>query len=64
MVAHMSLSLCTRRYVGTIFVLFGSPPQFEKCHEYLNTKHANIKSSINKEVIWVITIFACANMTE
>ena len=60
----MSLSLCTRRYVGHIFVLFGSSPQFEKCHEYLNTKHANIKSSNNKEVIWVITIFACANMTE
>ena len=33
-----------------IFVLFWSPHHLEKVNEYLNAKHANIKSTSEKEV--------------
>ena len=39
-----------KRYVGNIFVLFRSPHHLEKFNEYLNTKHANIKFTSEKEV--------------
>ena len=39
-----------KRYVDDIFVLFGSPHHLEKYNEYLNTKHANIKITSEKEV--------------
>ena len=39
-----------KRYVDDIFVLFRSPHHLEKFNEYLNTKHANIKFTSEKEV--------------
>ena len=39
-----------KRYVDDIFVLFRSPHHLEKINEYLNTKHANIKFTSEKEV--------------
>ena len=39
-----------KKYVGNIFVLFRSPHHLEKFNEYLNTKHANIKFTSEKEV--------------
>ena len=39
-----------KRYVDDLFVLFRSPPHLEKFNEYLNTKHANIKFTNEKEV--------------
>ena len=39
-----------KRYVDDIFVLFRSPHHLEKFYEYLNTKHANIKFTNEKEV--------------
>ena len=39
-----------KRYVNDIFVLFRSPTHFEILNEYLNTKHANIKFTSEKEV--------------
>ena len=39
-----------KRYVDDIFVLFRSPHHLEKFNEYLNTKHANIKLTSEKEV--------------
>ena len=39
-----------KRYVDDIFVLFRSPHHLEKFNEYLNTKHANIKFTNEKEV--------------
>ena len=36
--------------MGDIFVLLGSPHHLEKYTEYLNTKHANIKFTSEKEV--------------
>ena len=39
-----------KRYVDDIFVLFQSPHHLEKFNEYLNTKHANIKFTSEKEV--------------
>ena len=39
-----------KRYVDEIFVLFRSPQHLEKFNEYLNTKHANIKFTNEKEI--------------
>ena len=39
-----------KRYVDDIFVLFQSPHHLEKFNKYLNTKHANIKFTNEKEV--------------
>ena len=39
-----------KRYVNDTFVLFRSPTHFEILNEYLNTKHANIKFTSEKEV--------------
>ena len=39
-----------KRYVDDIFVLFQSPHHLEKFNEYLNTKHANVKFTSEKEV--------------
>ena len=39
-----------KRYVDDIFVLFRSPHHLEKFNEYLNTKHAYIKFTSEKEV--------------
>ena len=39
-----------KKYVDDIFVLFRSPHHLEKFNEYLNTKHANIKFTSEKEV--------------
>ena len=39
-----------KRYVDDIFVLFRSPHHLERFYEYLNTKHANIKFTKEKEV--------------
>ena len=39
-----------KRYLDDIFVLFRSPHHLEKFNEYLNTKHANIKLTSEKEV--------------
>ena len=39
-----------KRYVDDIFVLFRSTHHLEKFNEYLNTKHANIKFTNEKEV--------------
>ena len=39
-----------KRYVDDIFVLFRSRHHLEKFNEYLNTKHANIKLTCEKEV--------------
>ena len=39
-----------KRYVDDLFVLFRSPHHLEKFNEYLNTKHANIKFTSEKEV--------------
>ena len=39
-----------KRYVDDIFVLFRSPHHLERFNEYLNTKHANIKFTSEKEV--------------
>ena len=39
-----------KRYVDDTFVLFQSPHHLEKFNEYLNTKHANIKFTSEKEV--------------
>ena len=39
-----------KRYVDYIFVLFRFPHHLEKFNEYLNTKHANIKFTNEKEV--------------
>ena len=39
-----------KRYVDDIFLLFRSPHHLEKVNEYLNTKHANIKFTSQKEV--------------
>ena len=39
-----------KKYVDDIFVLFRSPYHLEKFNEYLNTKHANIKFTSDKEV--------------
>ena len=39
-----------KRYVDDIFLLFRSPHHLEKVNEYLNTKHANIKLTSEKEV--------------
>ena len=39
-----------KRYVDDIFVLFWSPHHLGKFNEYLNTKHANIKFTGEKEV--------------
>ena len=39
-----------KRYVDDIFVLFRSPHHLAKFNEYLNTKHANIKFTNEKEV--------------
>ena len=39
-----------KRYVDNIFVLFRSPHHLEKFNEYLNTKHANIKFTSEKEI--------------
>ena len=36
--------------MGDIFVLFRSPHHLEKLNKYLNTKHANIKFTSEKEV--------------
>ena len=38
------------RYVDDIFVLFRSPSHLEKFNEYLNTKHANIILTNEKEI--------------
>ena len=43
-------SVYYKRYVDDIFVLFRSPHHLEKFNEYLNTKHANIKFTSEKEV--------------
>ena len=43
-------SVYYKRYVDDIFVLFRSPHHLEKLNEYLNTKHANIKFTSEKEV--------------
>ena len=53
-----------KRYVDNIFALFRSCHHFEKFNEYLNTKHANIKFTNEKEVKEIITIFRCANTTK
>ena len=39
-----------KRYVDDIFVLFRSPHHLEKFNEYLNTNHANIKFTSEKEI--------------
>ena len=39
-----------KRYVDDLFVLFRSPHHLEKFNKYLNTKHANIKLTSEKEV--------------
>ena len=39
-----------KRYLDDIFVLFRSPHHLDKFNEYLNTKHANIKLTSEKEV--------------
>ena len=39
-----------KRYEDDIFVLFRSPHHLEKFNEYLNTEHANIKFTSEKEV--------------
>ena len=39
-----------KRYMDDIFLLFRSPHHLEKVNEYLNTKHANIKFTSEKEV--------------
>ena len=39
-----------KRYVDGIFVLFRSPHHLQTFNEYLNTKHANIKFTNEKEV--------------
>ena len=39
-----------KRYVDDILVLFRSPHHLEKFNEYLNTKHANINFTSEKEV--------------
>ena len=39
-----------KRYVNDIFALFRSPHHHEKFNEYLNTKHANIKFTNEKEI--------------
>ena len=46
----MSLSLCIIKNMLTIDLLFRSPHHLEKFNEYLNTKHANIKFTNEKEV--------------
>ena len=38
-----------KRYVGDIFAQFRSPHHLENFNEYLNTKHANIKFTNEKE---------------
>ena len=43
-------SMYYKIYVDDIFVLFRSPHHLEKFNEYLNTKHANIKFTNEKEV--------------
>ena len=43
-------SVYYKRYVDDIFVLFRPSHHHEKFNEYLNTKHANIKFTIEKEV--------------
>ena len=39
-----------KRYVDDIFVQFRSPQHLEKFNEYLNTKHADIKFTSEKEI--------------
>ena len=39
-----------KRYDDDIFVLFLSPHHLDKFNEYLNTKHANIKFTSEKDV--------------
>ena len=39
-----------KRYVDDMFAQFRSPHDPEKFNEYLNTKHANIKVSSEKEI--------------
>ena len=38
-----------RRYVNDIFALFSSPDHADKFKEYLQSKHPNIKFSLEKE---------------
>ena len=42
-------SVFYRHYVNDIFVLFSSPDHVDKFKEYLQSKHPNIKFSLEKE---------------
>ena len=46
-----------KRYVDDIFVLFRFPHHLEIFNEYLNTTHANIKFTSEKEVNGSLTFF-------
>ena len=55
-----------KRYVDDITVLFPSPHHLGKFNEYLNTKHANIKFTREKEVkgsLRFLKVFYCNSLS-
>ena len=46
----MIVQIYYKRYVHDVFALFRSPHHLETFNEYLNTKHANINFTSEKEV--------------
>ena len=56
-------SVYYKRYVDNILLLFRFPYHLEKFNEYLNTKHANVKFTNEKETNGS-SPFRCANITK
>ena len=60
MILRISLSLCIIKDMWTIYLFkFRSPLHFEKFNKYLNTKHANINLTSEKEVNGSLPFLMC-----